>query len=192
MEQAEMIKEPTLAGIDIAPDSPFPAISHAHHVAYRSNDAEATRHFYEDILGLPLVCVLRFPPNAAGFGIPHPFVHIFFRMASGACIAFFDFGDNRPVQFDAPSWCNHIAMQVKDEAALQEAWHRLNEAGVKVDYLRDHGFCRSIYMYDPSGNRVELTTPTPNEDAVWAHEKAEAKTVLAQWLAERPGINRPA
>jgi glyoxylase I family protein len=34
---------------------PAPAPIHQlHHVAYRARDAEETRHFYEDILGLPL------------------------------------------------------------------------------------------------------------------------------------------
>ena len=30
-----------------------------HHSAYRCRDAEETRHFYEDILGLPLVHVVK-------------------------------------------------------------------------------------------------------------------------------------
>ena len=34
---------------------PPPAdILQLHHYAYRARDAEETRHFYEDILGLPL------------------------------------------------------------------------------------------------------------------------------------------
>ena len=30
-----------------------------HHYAYRSRDAEETRHFYEDILGLPLYHIIQ-------------------------------------------------------------------------------------------------------------------------------------
>ena len=30
-----------------------------HHFAYRCRDAEETRHFYEDILGLPLVHIVK-------------------------------------------------------------------------------------------------------------------------------------
>ncbi|RZJ54823.1 MAG: VOC family protein, partial [Acidovorax sp.] len=30
------------------------AIQQLHHYAYKARDAEETRHFYEDILGLPL------------------------------------------------------------------------------------------------------------------------------------------
>ena len=45
-----------------APQTPAPtatlpapaAIQQLHHYAYKARDAEETRHFYEDILGLPL------------------------------------------------------------------------------------------------------------------------------------------
>ena len=38
---------------------PAPApIQQLHHYAYRCVDAEATRHFYEDILGLPLYHII--------------------------------------------------------------------------------------------------------------------------------------
>lgn len=39
------------------PTLPAPApVQQLHHYAYRARDAEETRHFYEDILGLPLHC----------------------------------------------------------------------------------------------------------------------------------------
>ena len=37
----------------------FVPINGLHHFAYRCRDAEETRHFYEDLLGLPLVHVIR-------------------------------------------------------------------------------------------------------------------------------------
>ena len=38
---------------------PIPTpIERLHHVAYRAKDAEQTRHFYEDILGLPLYHII--------------------------------------------------------------------------------------------------------------------------------------
>ena len=36
----------------------MPSIKSLHHWAYRCRDAEETRHFYEDILGLPLAHVI--------------------------------------------------------------------------------------------------------------------------------------
>jgi glyoxylase I family protein len=40
------------------------AVQQLHHNAYKAKDAEETRHFYEDILGLPLVHVI----SARGWG----------------------------------------------------------------------------------------------------------------------------
>ncbi len=57
-----------------------------HHNAYRCRDAEETRHFYEDMLGLPLVHVVK---AEALFRAParNPFVHLFFELKDGSCIA---------------------------------------------------------------------------------------------------------
>ncbi len=42
-----------------------------HHFAYRCRDAEETRHFYEDILGLPLAHVIKADKRAEhGRGMP--------------------------------------------------------------------------------------------------------------------------
>lgn len=164
-----------------------PNIGNVHHAAYKCADAEATRHFYEDLLGLELVAVLRFenqPP------LDVPFLHIFFRMGDGNCIAFFDLGDGKGPEFAAtmPAWTNHIALQVPDEASLQAMWQRLTDAGVTVEYMKDHGFCRSIYMYDPSGNRLEVTTPTENANDFWAEEQRTMRAELARWNAERARV----
>ena len=50
-----------------------------HHFAYRCRDAEETRHFYEDILGLPLKHIIRMDhvPSTGEFC---PYVHVFFQM----------------------------------------------------------------------------------------------------------------
>jgi catechol 2,3-dioxygenase-like lactoylglutathione lyase family enzyme len=64
-----------------------------HHFAYRCRDAEETRHFYEDILGLPPVHLVR-ADKMPSTGENCPFVHILFQMADGSHIAFFDLGDD--------------------------------------------------------------------------------------------------
>ena len=55
-----------------------------HHVAYACRDAEATRHFYEDLLGMPLVHT-EVKAGEGGF-----FRHLFFDTGDGSCIAFFE------------------------------------------------------------------------------------------------------
>src|SRR5690349_12596777 len=64
-----------------------------HHYAYRCRDAEETRAFYEDLLGLPLAHIIEedYVPSTGEYC---PYVHIFFRMADGSYIAFFDLGDD--------------------------------------------------------------------------------------------------
>ena len=79
---------------DGSKNAPAPApVLGLHHNAYRYRDAEETRHFYEDVLGLPLVHVVKeqFVPST---GEKSPFAHLFFELKDGSCIAFFDLGDN--------------------------------------------------------------------------------------------------
>jgi acyl-CoA synthetase (AMP-forming)/AMP-acid ligase II len=67
----------------------FVPIRGLHHFAWRCRDCEETRHFYEDLLGLPLVHVIR-SDVVPSTGEHCPYVHVFFQMADGSHIAFFD------------------------------------------------------------------------------------------------------
>ena len=133
-----------------------------HHIAYRCRDAEETRRFYEDLLGLPLVHVVR-ADNVGSTGEHCPFIHLFFELTDGSCIAFFDLGDNQAVEPwpNTPRWVNHLALRVGSEAEVDDAKRRLEAAGVEVlgPVLHD-GFVRSIYVFDPNGIRLELTLTT--------------------------------
>ena len=74
---------------------PAPApIQQLHHYAYRARDAEETRHFYEDILGLPLYHIIQsdYVPSTGEYC---PYTHFFFRLQDGSFIAFFDLGDDQ-------------------------------------------------------------------------------------------------
>ena len=57
----------------------FVPIRGLHHFAWRCRDCEETRAFYEDLLGLPLVHVIR-ADTVPSTGEHCPYVHIFFRM----------------------------------------------------------------------------------------------------------------
>lgn len=63
--------------------------------------------------------------------------------------------------------------------------HRVEAAGLNVVGPTDHGFCKSIYFFDFSGLRLELTTRTnrPEQHVALA---MEAKTTLAAWQARKP------
>ena len=163
----------------------FVPIRGLHHYAYRCRDCEETRAFYEDVLGLPLVHVIR-SDIVPSTGEHCPYVHIFFRMADGSHLAFFDLGDYVAAEPspNTPSWVNHIALRVDSVQALAEAKARLEAAGVEVLGITDHHIIESIYFFDPNGIRLELTTETLAEGE--ADEfKASAHDELARWNKEK-------
>ena len=137
----------------------FVPVRGLHHFAYRCRDAEETRHFYEDILGLPLAHIIQ-EDHVPSTGEYCPYVHIFFEMGDGSFIAFFDLGDDlaSDPSPNTPSWVNHLALRVDSLEKVQQAKQRLEAAGIDVVGVTDHGFINSIYFFDPNGIRLELTT----------------------------------
>jgi len=75
----------------------FVPIRGLHHFAYRCRDAEETRRFYQDLLGLPLTHLVR-AENIPSTGEYCPYVHLFFEMTDGSSVAFFDLGDNQAAE----------------------------------------------------------------------------------------------
>jgi glyoxylase I family protein len=165
----------------LAPDS----IHKLHHFAYRCRDAEETRAFYEDLLGLPLVHLVQVE-TVPSVGEHCPFVHIFFQMRDGSYLAFFDLGDNVASEPspNTPSWVNHIALEMDSLDEVHAARDRLAAAGLDVKGVTDHDFINSIYFFDPNGVRLELTVRTKDDEhmgdaAKHAHEK------LAAWTQQK-------
>jgi len=157
-------------------------LHNAHHVAYRCRDAEQTRWFYEDVMGLPLAAALVLE-EIPGLEEDTPYLHIFFEMGNGDLIAFFDEPEGASAeQFRrAHSFDRHLAFEVGSEAELLAWQKRINERGVSCLGPVDHGFVKSVYMYDPNGLQVEITTRTPEYAAIMATELAHAREHIAAW-----------
>jgi catechol 2,3-dioxygenase-like lactoylglutathione lyase family enzyme len=160
-------------------------IERLHHFAYRCRDAEETRRFYEDLLGLPLAHLIQedYVPSTGEFC---PYTHIFFKMHDGSFIAFFDLGDGESAvpSPNTPEWVNHIALQVPNEQQLLAAKARIEAAGVKVLGITDHKIIRSIYFFDPNGLRVELTTWAVDQEYM-AREAKVARAHLDAWTEQK-------
>ena len=172
----------------------FVPINGLHHFAYRCRDAEETRHFYEDILGLPLIHVIR-QDRVPSTQEHCPHAHIFFRMTDGSCVAFFDLGDNQIAapSPNTPEWVNHLALRVGSLDELEVARKRLAAAGIEVLGPTDHHFIKSIYFFDPNGIRLELTTPIlPNAHPTLEKYELNAHDELAAWEREKSRRESPA
>ncbi|MDZ4731113.1 MAG: VOC family protein [Xanthomonadales bacterium] len=164
-----------------SPGSPA-RLQNAHHVAYRCRDAEQTRWFYEDVLGLKLAAALVLD-EIPGLNQPTPYMHIFFEMGNGDLIAFFDEPEAATAeQFSrAHSFDRHLAFEVDGEDELLAWQKRINDKGVSCLGPVDHGFVKSCYMYDPNGLQVEVTTRTRDYDNIMAKELSHAREHITQW-----------
>ncbi len=168
------------------------AVLGLHHFAYRCRDAEETRHFYEDILGLPLVHVVK-EAVVPSTGEKAPFAHVFFELKDGSCIAFFDLGDNvKPAPSpNTPPWVNHLALKVPTLKDVETMKARLEANGISVIGITDHGFVKSIYFFDPNGIRLEFTTETAGADELKEYART-AHAALDAWNKEKASRGAPA
>jgi catechol 2,3-dioxygenase-like lactoylglutathione lyase family enzyme len=152
-----------------------------HHNAYRCRDAEETRKFYEDFLGLPLVNAFRIEETmtgrrTGGVGV----LHAFFQLDDGSSLAFFE-APHMPFEFkDQHDFDLHIALEVEPDV-LEAMFRRGKQEGREVRGISDHKFIRSIYFRDPNGYVIELTAKRPNHDEIVAQARAEAHGQLARW-----------
>lgn len=143
------------------------AIRSLHHWAVRCKNAEETRHFYEDILGLPLVHVV-YHEHVPSTGEYCPYFHIFFAMEDGSWLGFFDLLDDKASipDPDTPSWVTHLALRVDSRETLLAMKLRLEEHGIEVLGVVDHKIFDSIYFFDPNGIRLELTYHTGSPETM--------------------------
>ena len=157
-----------------------------HHTAYVSKDLEKTRHFYEDILGFPLVAT--WCEQEELFGKERTYCHCFFGMEDGSALAFFQFAhDDDDAEFNKavpPSPFRHIALNV-DEEAQAEIEKRISEAGIEPPqtYVLEHGYCRSVYVVDPDGMIVEFCCDADHAAQINEIRKKDAHSELKRWLA---------
>lgn len=115
------------------------------HVAITVADLGRSRAFYEDVLGLKRahdewdVPVVMAGDDGSGLAL--------FAARDPAA-------DHPPAQ--APIRIAHIALRVGREE-FERARRDLPERGVEVRFS-DHDIAHSIYLHDPDGHEIELTT----------------------------------
>jgi catechol 2,3-dioxygenase-like lactoylglutathione lyase family enzyme len=163
-----------------------------HHTAYVTKDMEATRKFYEDVIGLPLMAT--FCEEDELFGAVRTYMHTFFGLADGSALAFFQFANPADQEEFGPqmpfSPFHHIALHV-EKSAQDEIEARIKAAGYTEPghFVLEHGYCRSVYVTDPNGMIVEFCCDdeAAMKDAPARQAKAHAE--LKRWLGGDHRIN---
>lgn len=157
-----------------------------HHTAYVTRDMEAVRHFYEDLVGMHLSAT--WCEKTDLFGKERVYMHCFFELGTGESLAFFQFADEDDAQEFGPelppSGFRHVALNV-DQKTQDGIKARLAAAGYKEPemYFLEHGYCRSLYCFDPAGMIVEFCCDHPEVEKINADKKPQAHAELKRWLA---------
>lgn len=166
------------------PPATLTPLGNIHHLALRCRDAEQTRWFYEDVLGLKLAAALSLE-QSPGTGQDRPFLHLFLALGDGNYIAFFDEPTQaRPEHFDLKdSYDIHIAFETDSRESMLAWKDKIAAAGDFIFGPIDHDFVESVYFYDPNGYALEITHKTANHDAVLRDEERSAREHIAAWTA---------
>lgn len=161
------------------------SIGKLHHNAHVTTDMEAVRKFYEDIIGFPLVAT--WAEQTDLFGKVRTYMHCFFEIGDGECLAFFQFEDPEDhLEFGpelALSPFRHLAMKV-DQKTQDGIRDRLAAAGYEAPdtYILDHGYCYSVYVMDPAKLLIEFTVDHDKVDKINEDRRADAHATLQRWL----------
>ena len=114
------------------------------HVVLKVRDAQQAKDFYTRVLGLQVAYEDRQRGMVfLSFGTEHHELALF-QLATG-----------EPPQAAQPG-VHHMAWQLGSFAELQAAHRELVELGIPVEATVEHNVTRSVYFFDPDGNRVEL------------------------------------
>jgi catechol 2,3-dioxygenase-like lactoylglutathione lyase family enzyme len=155
-----------------------------HHHVYRCRDSAATREFYEDFLGLPLVSAFRSRRTATGRSVD--LLHTTYRLGAQSFLEFFEV-PGQPFPFkDQHDFDLHLALELDYETETRLA-ERAKSRGMELRGPVDHGTMASVYLRDPSGYVVELTAYRPGRVPGPATLDAEARATLDDWQRSKPG-----
>jgi catechol 2,3-dioxygenase-like lactoylglutathione lyase family enzyme len=132
------------------------------HISLGTLDMDATRAFYEGVLGFKAVRCDTIKVKEGG-----QIRHVFFDTGQRQLLAFmeprgipgapteFDGGINR--QMGMPEGVYHFAFEAGSQAEIEAKRAELIAKGVKVTPVVDHDWAKSIYFKDPNGLLLEYS-----------------------------------
>ncbi len=109
-------------------------------------------------------------------------MHVFLDAGHGNILAFFELPTKPKMGRDpnTPEWVQHIAFELEDIEAVIAAKKELEEKGLDVIGVTNHGIIQSIYFFDPNGHRLELTCYSGTDEQM-KELKQVAPEMLAEW-----------
>ena len=164
------------------------------HNAYVTTDIEATRKFYEEVIGLPLIATWTEEDQLPGRDKPRTYVHTLFGMDDGSALAFFQWlrPEDEVMPAFQPCTTVHLALNVDLEtlAGIKERLRAYGYGDQDVVEI-DHGYCNSLYTRDPNTMRLEFTADHPDMPGILAEKRPHAHADLARWLSGDHTSNNP-
>jgi catechol 2,3-dioxygenase len=130
------------------------SIKRVGHLVLRAKDMQRSRQFFEQVLGLPVVAV-----NERGM--------VFFstnRKDNHHMLALMPAQESAAMPMPDQVGMHHVSFELGSFAELQDAWRTLKKHEVAIDHTVYHGITKSIYFFDPDGNRLELYCNVPEEE----------------------------
>ena len=133
------------------------------HVVLKVRNLERSAAFYRDVLGMREVMRYQDAMAFFSFGSNHH------------DLGLLQLGDRAP---DAPPHAvglYHVAFKVGDTLdELRDCKSHLEQHGVQLIGMSDHGVSQSLYLADPDGNEIELFVDTDPES--WRDRVDEVMT----------------
>jgi catechol 2,3-dioxygenase len=140
------------------------------HAVLNVRDVEASMRFYTENLGMEVVS---YNPERKmaflSFGTEHH------------DIALFQFSTDAAMLEPNHLGLNHLALEIEGgEAQLKELYELFKTHNVRIDRTTDHVMSRSVYFFDPDGNRLEIFCDMmPGEAKQWLHQNGGVAKPLA-------------
>jgi catechol-2,3-dioxygenase len=122
------------------------------HLVLRVRDVEASARFYSDILGLEVTT-----------SIPGRMVFMRASDESSHELALMSVGESAPGPEPDRVGLYHFAWEMESLDDLRRIYRELQQKGVNIAGIGDHGISLGVYLFDPDGNEIEVFYELPRD-----------------------------
>jgi catechol 2,3-dioxygenase len=122
------------------------------HLVLRVRDVEASSRFYSDILGLEVTT-----------SIPGRMVFMRASDESSHELALMSVGESAPGPEPDRVGLYHFAWEMESLDDLRRIYRELQQKGVNIAGISDHGISLGVYLFDPDGNEIEVFYELPRD-----------------------------